>query len=188
MDKTPFTLENHITAGCNTFSSPRPILPNWIGRVITVLWLSKVYRHNPIHLRKSQLATACCNKFSSPRQILPNWIQCVIAVLWLSKVYEHAQLDSPYIARWRNQGGTRGTCPPLLDSPSIYFYWGRHVTHPLCPPSHSRLPPPLLRLRKSQYSWLQQILITETNSSILDMMCNSCIVALECVWTKLHSP
>ena len=48
--------------------------------------------------------------------------------------------------RWRNQGGTRGTCPPLHDSPSIDLYCGRHVTHPLCPPSHSHLPPPLIAI------------------------------------------
>ena len=78
MSANPFTLENHSTAGCNKFSSPRQILPNWIRCVIAVLWLSKVYGHNPIHFRKSQ------------------------------------------------------------------------------------------------YSWLQQILITKTNSSKLDTMCNSC--------------
>ena len=131
-----------------------------------------MYRHNPIHLRKSQYSwlqqvlitetnsskldttcnscycgsrkcmgttpftlenhsTAGCNKFSSPRQILPNWIRCVIAVLLLSNL----------------------KC------------YGHNPIH----------------LRKSQYSWLQQILITKTNSSRLDMTSNSCIMALESV-------
>ena len=54
MGTTPFTLENHSTAGCNKFSSPRQILPNWIRCVIAVLWLSKMYGHNSIHHRKSQ--------------------------------------------------------------------------------------------------------------------------------------
>ena len=50
MGTTPFTLENHSTAGCNKFLSPTQILPNWIGRAIAVYGSRKCIDTTPFTL------------------------------------------------------------------------------------------------------------------------------------------
>ena len=85
MGTIPCTLENRSTAGCNKFSSPRPFFQT--GYAIAVLWFSKLYGYNPMHLRKPQCSWL--QQILITEIILPNWIQRVIIVLWFLKVYGH---------------------------------------------------------------------------------------------------
>ena len=132
-------------AGCNKLSSPRQILSNWIRCVIAVLWLSKVYGHNPIHLRKSQLQLAATTSYRQDKFFQINWIRCVIAVFGSRKFIG----TIPFTLKNHSTAG----CNKFSSPRQILPNWIRCVKAVLWPSKvygHNSI-----HLRKSQYSWLQ---------------------------------
>ena len=136
MGTTPFTLENHSTTGCKKFSSQRQILPNWIRYVIAVLWLSKVHAcMGTTPFTFENHSIAGCRKFSCETNSSKLDMMC------------NSTADCNKLSSLRPFFQIIVTDVVLgFSNFKVYGYNPMH-------------------LRKSQYSWLQQIHITEIDHS-----------------------